>query len=118
MRAVSRILVVDDEPHALSALRELLRDEGYEVDCARDGAAAARRLAAFQPDLVLSDVEMPGTDGLALATAARAAPNAPAVVLMSARQAPPGAGAPFVQKPIVLSELLETVARALAQRRR
>ncbi len=60
MRPATRILIVDDGPNARNALTELLRDEGYEVSSAVDGTAAQARLAEFQPDVLLTDVHMPG----------------------------------------------------------
>jgi DNA-binding response OmpR family regulator len=113
---VPRILVVDDEANARNALLEILADEGYVVDSAIDGEAGCARLAAFLPDLVLTDVHMPRMDGLALMQAARATRKVPAVVLMSAHR--PAADAPFVHKPIDVDELLATVQATLAARRR
>jgi response regulator RpfG family c-di-GMP phosphodiesterase len=60
------LLIVDDEPRILSALRRCLRREPYEI-LAAEGPAEALRIAAEQPvDVVLSDYKMPGTTGLAL----------------------------------------------------
>src|SRR6476660_4470779 len=61
-----RILVVDDEVNARTALTELLRDEGYEVDAAADAFKALGKVADFAPDLVLTDLKMPGMDGIQL----------------------------------------------------
>ena len=61
-----RVLVVDDEPSARSALQQLLQLEGYEVEAAADGRAALLKLSTFEPDVVLTDLKMPGMDGLAL----------------------------------------------------
>jgi DNA-binding NtrC family response regulator len=66
-----RILVVDDEPNARSALAELLRDEGYVTEVAADGAHALRVLESFEPDVVLTDLKMPVMDGLTLLQRAR-----------------------------------------------
>jgi DNA-binding NtrC family response regulator len=79
-----RILVVDDEPNARSALAELLRDEGYVTEVAADGAHALRVLESFDPDVVLTDLKMPVMDGLALLERAR--PRCPhaAFVVMTA----------------------------------
>ena len=117
MRPGKRILVVDDEPNARNALSELLRDEGYEVSSAVDGAAAEARLVDFDPDIVLTDVHMPGVGGLDLLRSARRRPDGgPAVVLMSARPRPSGVDEPFVGKPIDIDQLLATVERALHRR--
>ena len=114
MRAAARILIVDDEANARNALAELLHDEGYEVATAGDGIAARARIAELHPDLVLSDVQMPGLDGVGLHDAA--AHDGPAFVLMSARPRPHGMVAPFVHKPIQIDELVATIEHALAGR--
>jgi len=117
MRPATRILIVDDEPNARNALSELLRDEGYEVSSAVDGTAAQARLAEFQPDVILTDVHMPGVDGLGLLEMARGMPDGgPAVVLMSARPQPQGIDEPFIGKPIDIDQLLATVQSALHRR--
>jgi DNA-binding NtrC family response regulator len=67
-QATGRVLVVDDEPNARSALAELLRDEGYVTQVAQDGQDALGRLADFDPDVVLTDLKMPVLDGLGLVT--------------------------------------------------
>ncbi|MGZ3425977.1 MAG: response regulator [Polyangia bacterium] len=111
-----RILIVDDEPNARSALSELLRDEGYEVASA-DGVVAARnRIADFHPDVLITDIHMPGLDGLGLLATARTMSNGPAVVLMSARPRPQGVNAPFIGKPIDIDKLLSIVEAATARR--
>jgi CheY-like chemotaxis protein len=112
-----RILIVDDEPNARSALSELLRDEGYDVASAHDGVSARGRIADFHPDVLLTDVHMPGLDGLGLLATARAMRDGPAVVLMSARPRPSGVTAPFVGKPIDITKLLSLVEAAMPRRR-
>lgn len=62
-----RLLVVDDEPNLLRAVSMTLRAEGYEVVTARSGAEAIVRLAESVPDLIISDIRMPGMDGHTLA---------------------------------------------------
>ena len=61
-----RILVVEDDPAILTALREKLRMEGYDVRCAEDGEAARQRLLDEAFDLVLLDLMIPKLDGLSL----------------------------------------------------
>src|SRR5438477_2289330 len=55
-----RVLVVDDEPNARSALAELLRDEGHTVETAADGFKALPHLESLRPEVVLTDLKMPG----------------------------------------------------------
>lgn len=61
-----RLLIVDDEPNLLRAVAACLRSEGYEVSTARSGRDALVSLAESVPDLIISDVRMPGMDGHAL----------------------------------------------------
>ena len=69
----ARILVVDDEDSIRTSLVKFLRDrKGYHVDAAADGAEGWGRLAAADYDLVLTDLVMPGMNGLELIGRARA----------------------------------------------
>ena len=61
-----RLLVVDDDPGLLLAVSETLRAEGYNVVTARRAADALVRVAENLPDLILSDIRMPGMDGYQL----------------------------------------------------
>ncbi len=60
------ILLVDDEPNYRVVLSELLRDEGYEVFTAEDGATGLDAVKNTDLDLVLTDMQMPKMDGMAL----------------------------------------------------
>jgi DNA-binding NarL/FixJ family response regulator len=62
-----RLLVVDDDPGLLLAVSDTLRAEGYEVATARRGSDAMVRVAEVLPDLIISDIRMPGMDGYQLA---------------------------------------------------
>ena len=70
-----QLLVVDDDPSLLLAVSETLRAEGYEVVTARRGSEAMVRVAESLPDLIISDIRMPGMDGYALARNLRSAPR-------------------------------------------
>lgn len=61
-----RLLVVDDDPGLLLAVSDTLRAEGYDVATARRGADALVRVAQTLPDLIISDIRMPGMDGYQL----------------------------------------------------
>ena len=63
---MTRVLVVDDEPQIGSALRRLLRREGFQVEVAQSGEEALRLLEGFPADVVLSDFRMPGMTGAEL----------------------------------------------------
>ena len=62
-----RLLIVDDEPNLLRAVAAVLRDEGFEISTARNGREALVTIAQNPPDLIVSDVRMPGMDGYSLA---------------------------------------------------
>jgi DNA-binding NarL/FixJ family response regulator len=70
-----RLLVVDDEPNLLVAVGACLRGEGFDVVTARSGAEALVRVAETVPDLIVSDVRMPGMDGYQLARQLRSSPR-------------------------------------------
>ena len=70
-----QLLVVDDDPGLLLAVSETLRAEGYDVQTARRGAEAMVRVAEALPDLIISDIRMPGMDGYALVRNLRASPR-------------------------------------------
>jgi DNA-binding NarL/FixJ family response regulator len=77
-----RLLVVDDEPNLLFAVSACLRAEGYEVATARSGREALVRIAEALPDLVISDIRMPGMDGYALAQQLRSSPRTDLIPLV------------------------------------
>ncbi len=66
MMGPSRVLVVDDDTETVALLQEILVKEGYEVSTADDAAAALREAARQEPDVVITDIQMPGMDGVAL----------------------------------------------------
>ncbi len=70
-----RLLVVDDEPNLLRAVAACLKTEGYEVNTARSGHEALMQLAESVPDLIISDIRMPGMDGYKLARQLRGSPR-------------------------------------------
>lgn len=70
-----QLLVVDDDASLLLAVSDTLRAEGYEVVTARRGAEAMVRVAEALPDLIISDIRMPGMDGYALVRNLRSSPR-------------------------------------------
>jgi DNA-binding NarL/FixJ family response regulator len=70
-----RLLIVDDEPNLLRAVDAVLRNEGFETSTARNGREALLSVAQSTPDLIVSDIRMPGMDGYTLSRRLRAVPN-------------------------------------------
>ena len=79
-----RILIVDDESNARAALSEILDEEGYATETAADGFKALGKLEEFGPDVILTDLKMPGLDGIAFMEKARAAAPGAVFVVMTA----------------------------------
>lgn len=77
-----RLLVVDDEAKLLRAVAVTLREEGYEVSTARSGAEALVRINDSVPDLIISDIRMPGMDGYKLARVLRSNPRTALIPLI------------------------------------
>lgn len=76
------ILVADDSPANRLALKLELLDQGFDVDEAEDGKAAIAMLAAGRYDAVVTDVWMPGADGIAVVqTIQKLAPDMPVFVI-------------------------------------
>ena len=116
----SRILVVDDEADIRGLLKEILADEGYEVDVAADAAQARNSRAVQVPDLVLLDIWMPDTDGITLLREWSVTDGYDCPVVMmsghgtveTAVEATRLGAFDFVEKPLSLTKLLRTVERA------
>ena len=116
---MARILVVDDDITTLKNVAFFLRSEGYQVDEAHDGSEASERLAKDGFDLVVSDVILPGINGLRLLKRAQSVTPEVPVLLMSgfpnidSHQAMKLGAADFIEKPFVLDDLLYKVERTL-----
>ena len=78
------ILLVDDEPNYLVVLSELLREEGFEVITAENGEKAFMVIEKSDLDLVITDMNMPGMDGLTLLKASKSYNNALPVIMITA----------------------------------
>ena len=106
------ILVVDDDPQVLDLVSEYLRDFGYHVLEAPSGRTALSLLDhEARPDLVITDVRMPGMSGLELAAAIAQRGQHVKIVFMSGYYAPQLIHEPLLRKPFRLAEL-ETMVRA------
>jgi two-component system, OmpR family, KDP operon response regulator KdpE len=118
---VSRVLVVDDEPQILRALRINLRARGYEVTTAADGREALHEAAAHPPDVVVLDLGLPDIDGVDVIAGLRGWTTVPILVLSgrsgsSDKVDALDAGADdYVTKPFGMDELLARL-RAMLRR--
>lgn len=116
-----RILVVDDEPQILRALRINLRARGYDVLVADTGTAALRAAASHPPDLVVLDLGLPDIDGVDVIRGLRGWTSVPIIVLSGRagsedKVAALDAGADdYVTKPFGVDELLARI-RAVTRR--
>jgi DNA-binding NtrC family response regulator len=111
-----RVLVVDDEANARTALADLLRDEGFDVEMAADAFKALGKYDAFAPHVVLTDLKMPGMDGIDLVGKIRAMDEPAAVVVMtafgevsSAVKAMRAGASDYLTKPIDTDKLLQAL---------
>jgi DNA-binding NtrC family response regulator len=122
MARTGRILVVDDEVNARTALAELLRDEGYDVETAADAFKALGKYETFSPHVVVTDLKMPGMDGIELVQKIRASEDPAAVVVMtafgavaSAVEAMRAGAAEYLTKPLNFDELLVVLGKVFEQ---
>ncbi|WP_427912006.1 response regulator [Ramlibacter sp. MMS24-I3-19] len=120
---MTKVLVADDSPSMRQMLAHVLREGGYGVALAVDGADALRQLEHEPADVVLTDCHMPGLDGLALTRALRADPrwrHLPVLVLTTevdagTKQAGRAAGATgWLAKPFDPSSLLAVIGQVSA----
>lgn len=119
---MARILLAEDDEAARDFVRRALEIDGHAVTTAADGLEARDALGRAGPfDLVISDVQMPGLDGIALAGAVAELKASPRVLLVSGLadeigrvRTIPGIALHGLPKPFTLEEIRAAVARALA----
>ena len=111
----SRILVVDDETQITRVLKTTLNSQGYEVKTAADGESAFNAAMDWLPDLIITDLSMPGMTGIELTRAVRERSQVPIIVL-SVRgeekhkiEALDAGADDYVTKPFSVNELLARV---------
>jgi two-component system response regulator HydG len=119
----AKILVIDDETAILDTLRILLRREGFQVETAVGGQQGVARMEELRPDVVLSDVRMPGVGGLEVLLAAKELDPSLPVILMTAQASLQTAiravneGAfYYIQKPFANDEMIAICRRAAESR--
>ena len=116
-----RILIADDDPQILRALRVTLGAQGHEIVTAADGRAAVAAASTHPPDLIMLDLGMPRLDGIEVIQALRGWTNVP-IIVVSGRtgsadkvEALDAGADDFVTKPFQVDELLARL-RALSRR--
>jgi excisionase family DNA binding protein len=115
-----RVLVVDDEASIRDLLEKTLTMSDYQVDTAPDGRSALERMRMYSYDLLISDLKMPGMDGLAvIREARRLKADLPVIVITgfssesSAIEALNLGVASYLTKPFRVSQVLSKAAKAL-----
>jgi CheY-like chemotaxis protein/glycine cleavage system H lipoate-binding protein len=118
----TKILVVDDEQVVLDSVRKHLRREGYEIRTVLSGAEAIEILDSGWPEVVITDLMMPGMDGLELLERVRGSRPAVPVIMITgyatmrtALQALRQGAFDYIAKPFTRAELQGVVARAARQ---
>ncbi len=119
-----KILVVDDEEGARELFNTILGDEGYEVTLAASGEDALTRFKSSPFDLVVTDIKMPGMDGLQLLQEIRKSGSKADVIMVTAYgevesylKAMSLGAAEYINKPIRIKELKRIVHKVLTERK-
>ena len=114
-----KILIIDDEKSIRLALKDILEDEGYEVDLAEDGKVGLEKATAGKFDVIFCDIKMPGMDGMETLDKMIAEGVESAIVMISghgdietAVKCIKAGAYDFVQKPLDLNRVLITVKNA------
>src|SRR6266568_3959816 len=115
------ILVIDDEQGILETLRILLKNEGFDVTIAQGGKAGLEQLKNSAPDIVLTDLKMPGVTGIEILSAVRGQDPETPVILMTAQaslqtaiQAVNEGAFYYIQKPFSNDDMVAICRRAAA----
>ncbi|HEY2386532.1 MAG TPA: sigma-54 dependent transcriptional regulator [Candidatus Binatia bacterium] len=117
------ILVADDEAAVRESIASVLRDEGYQATAARDGAAALEAIEAHEFDIVLTDLRMPGADGLTILQRVREVSPHTLVLLMTAHatvetaiEALQRGAQDYLLKPLLFEDVLHKIDHLLRHR--
>ena len=123
MISQEKVLIVEDEPHALSGLAELVSGWGYRTETARDGIEALEKVTAWQPGIIVSDLKMPRMDGLELLARLGETSEKVAVIMLTAQgsieaavEAMKNGAYDFIQKPVDPTRLRAILTNATRQR--
>jgi DNA-binding NtrC family response regulator len=119
-----RILIVDDEEVIASTLKEFLQGEGFEVATARDLRSALAQVESLEPEIVLCDVQLPGTDGLTVLNRVLELRPETLFIMITAYATVENAVAAFqrgahdyLMKPVLFDDLLAKIGRLVRFRR-
>lgn len=120
----AKILVVDDEKNVLVTVVAILQQEGYDVDAAPDGQTAIELIQTRQYDLVMTDLKMPGVDGLAVLEEVRRTSPSTVTLMMTgygsvdtALEALQRGAYEYLLKPTEVADLKAAVKRSLERKR-
>ncbi|MEE4351298.1 MAG: response regulator [Desulfatiglans sp.] len=121
MSGQKRVLVVEDEMLIRTLLLEVLSDNGFEVSLARDGEESLEQLGTNSFDLVITDIQMPGVDGIKMLKEMKKADRKEKIIVMSADPSDMGLNEPDMphvvsrlQKPFRIDNFLDVVIAATA----
>mgnify|MGYP005843534629 CR=1 FL=1 len=124
MSEAARILIIDDEEAVRCGAGRGLASQGHLVEEASDGVTALEKIAAFRPEVIVSDIDMPGIDGIALLKTVNAQPDPPLVVLITgggsesmAIDALRSGAYDYLSKPFDIEELRAAVRKAVEKKR-
>ena len=122
---MARVLVIDDDEEHRTLVRHMLVGEGHQVDEALDGAEGLRLFGKSPPDLVLTDINMPGLDGHEVITAIRVLhPEVPIIAVSGGGaiakdellvKASALGAVEIIMKPFEFTQLVGAVKRALSR---
>ncbi len=122
---MARVLVIDDDEEHRTLVRHMLVGEGHQIDEALDGAEGLRLFGKSPPDLVLTDINMPGLDGHEVITAIRVLhPEVPIIAVSGGGaiakdellvKASALGAVEIIMKPFEFTQLVGAVKRALAR---
>ena len=115
---MERILIAEDEPHVVRLLRRALEKEGYSIDAVHNGLQALEKIKEKQPDLLITDINMPRMDGEALCK--QLASNCPdrkfPIVVLSSRTeiehrewSESISNTSFLEKPVSIKKLIKYI---------
>jgi DNA-binding NtrC family response regulator len=120
---LEKVLIVEDEEHERSGLAELISAWGYQTETARDGEEGLEKIVSWTPGIVVSDLKMPGMDGMELLQRATRALSELSFILLTAQGSIDSAVAAmklgaydFIEKPVNPTRLRNILQNAARQR--